>query len=50
MGISQNQGTILGGPNNKDYSVLRSILGSHYFGKLPCRVQDSFRLVGNKET
>ena len=23
------------GPNNKDYSILGSILGSPYFGKLP---------------
>ena len=23
------------GPNNKDYSILGSILVSHYFGKLP---------------
>ena len=25
----------LGGPHNKDYSILGSILGSPYFGKLP---------------
>ena len=24
------------GPNNKDYSILGSMLGSPYFGKLPC--------------
>ena len=24
-----------GGPNNKDYSILGSILGFPYFGKLP---------------
>ena len=23
------------GPHNKDYRLLGSILGSHYFGKLP---------------
>ena len=28
-------GTILGGPHNKDYNILGSILGSPYFGKLP---------------
>ena len=28
-------GTFLGDPHNKDYSILRSILGSPYFGKLP---------------
>ena len=28
-------GTFLGGPHNKDYSILGSILGSPYFGKLP---------------
>ena len=29
--------TFLGGPNNRDYSILGSILGSFYFGKLPNR-------------
>ena len=29
------RGTFLGGPNNKDYSILGSILGSPNFGKLP---------------
>ena len=28
-------GVPFGGPNNKDYSILGSILGSPYFGKLP---------------
>ena len=28
-------GTFFGGPHNKDYSILGSILGSPYFGKLP---------------
>ena len=32
------RGTLLGGPHNKDYSILGSILGSLYFGKLPCNV------------
>ena len=35
MGFSQNKGYPFGGPHNKDYSMLGSILGSHYFGKLP---------------
>ena len=29
------RGTILGGPHNQDYSILGSILGYRYFGKLP---------------
>ena len=29
------RGTLLGVPQNKDYSILGSILGSPYFGKLP---------------
>ena len=29
------RGTFFGGPNNKDYSILGSILGYPYFGKLP---------------
>ena len=32
---SQNQGYHFRGPNNKDYRILGSILGSPYFGKLP---------------
>ena len=35
MGVSQNQGYHFGGPNSKDYSILGSILGSPYLGKLP---------------
>ena len=34
MGVSQNRGYPFGGPNSKDYSILGSILGSPYFGKL----------------
>ena len=30
----------LGGPHNKDYSILGSILGSPYFGKLPFEFWD----------
>ena len=36
--VSQNDGYLIGGPHNKDCSILGSILGSPYFGKLPCRV------------
>ena len=36
------RGSNLGGPHNKDYSILGSILGSPYFGKLP------YHLVRNK--
>ena len=35
LGVSQNRGTLFGCPYNKDYSILGSILGSPYFGKLP---------------
>ena len=34
MGVSQNQGYLIGGPHSKDYSILGSIFGSPYFGKL----------------
>ena len=33
MGISNNSGCPFGGPYNKDYSILGSILGSPHFGK-----------------
>ena len=36
MGFPKIRGTLFGGLNNKDYSILGSILGSPYFGKLPC--------------
>ena len=32
-------GVPFGGPFHKDYSILGSILGSPYFGKLPCITQ-----------
>ena len=35
MGISHNQGYLFGGPYNKDYSILGSILRYPDFGKLP---------------
>ena len=31
------RGTLFRGPYNKDYSILGSILGSPYFGKLPSK-------------
>ena len=31
LGVSQNEGYLYKGPNNKDYSILGSILGSPYF-------------------
>ena len=34
-GFPKIRGTILGGPYNEDSSILGSILGSPYFGKLP---------------
>ena len=34
-GFPKIRGTLFGGPYNKDYSVLGSILGSPYLGKLP---------------
>ena len=35
MGVSQNYGYPFGAPRTKDYSILGSILGLAYFGKLP---------------
>ena len=35
MGFPKIRGALFGGPHNKDYSILGSILGSPYFGKLP---------------
>ena len=35
MVVSPNYGYHVGGPYNKDCSILGSILGSPYFGKLP---------------
>ena len=34
-GFPRIRGTLFGGPYNKDYSILGSILGSPYFGKVP---------------
>ena len=35
IGVSQNLGYHFRGPHIKDYSILGSILGSPYLGKLP---------------
>ena len=35
LGFPQLRGTFFGGPYKKDYSILGSILGYPYFGKLP---------------
>ena len=35
IGGFPKSGVAFWGPNNKDYSILVSILGSPYFGKLP---------------
>ena len=34
-GFPNIMGTLFGGPHNKDFSILGSILGYPYFGKLP---------------
>ena len=34
-GFPKIRGNLFGGPYNKDYSILGSILGSPYFGELP---------------
>ena len=39
VGDSQNDGYLLGVLNNKGYSILGSILGSPYLGKLPSLAQ-----------
>ena len=35
MEVSPNQGYLCGGPYDKDYSILGSVAGSIFFGKLP---------------
>ena len=45
MGVDQNEGYFFGGPNNKDYNILGSILGSLYFGKLPNIMNAKFRIL-----
>ena len=39
MVVSQNEGTFFGGPYNKDYCMLRPILGSPYLRKPPFQSQ-----------
>ena len=34
-GFPKIRGTLFGGPHNKEYSILGSMLGSPYSGKLP---------------
>ena len=36
MGVAKILGYLFGDPHNKDFSILESILGSPYLGKLPC--------------
>ena len=36
MGVSPNHGYLFGGPYNQDCSIMGSILGFFYLGKLPC--------------
>ena len=45
MGVSQNHGYLFGGPYNKEYSILGSILGFPYLEKLP----DEPRLLKHPE-
>ena len=33
--VPTSRGSLLGVPQNKDYSIWESIVGSPYFGKLP---------------
>ena len=42
-GFPKIRGTFFGGPHNKDYSILGSLLGSPYFGKLPYISERSHR-------
>ena len=37
-----SRGPFLEDPYNKDHSILGSIFGSPYFGKLPCKMAISF--------
>ena len=47
MGFPKIRGTLLGGPYNKDYSILGSILGSPCFEKLPYKgCAESSRWLG----
>ena len=44
-GFPKIRGYLFGGPNNKDYSILGSILGSPYFGKLLYSYMDPLVLL-----
>ena len=44
--ISENYGYYFGGPNNKYYNILGSILGSPNYGKLPYSLEKSARKGG----
>ena len=50
MGVSQNHGYLFGSPYNLDYSILGSILGSHYFGKLPLFLLFSLDLLAERKS
>ena len=41
-GFPKVEGYPFGGPNNKDYSILGSILGSPHLGKLPYKAHREF--------
>ena len=43
-GFPKIRGTLLGGPHIKDYSILGFIMGSPYFGKVPCRLKSVYRI------
>ena len=49
MGVSQNLGYHFGGPYNKDYSILGSILRCPYLGKLPYGVAKKRKYVRTPE-
>ena len=44
MGVSQNYGYLLGGPNNKDYRILGSIWGPLILGNY--HIGSGFRVWG----
>ena len=51
LGVSLNEGYLFGGPYSKDRSILGSILGSPYLGKLPfaslSRLQVGLKVKGS---
>ena len=46
-GFPKIRGILFGGPNNKDYRIFGSILGSPYFGKFP-NSQESHSLLSGR--